>query len=530
MGLADILSSELVSRTVRSQVSENGIRTIETSLDRPTRNDSGNIVDWVFDAGKNLVGFIMGSVGKVFQAFSFSATALFSFFVQVVQFVYNFDWNISDAAIDAQVKTLYNQLAGQLGSFAGTTFGWLACGFGSAAAIFAFNEPLGAYILKEVGEEAFDEIASSLSALISTTFRSVMMVGSYQIYKNVRRVIRDSGKPIVRALFGDKVAEASKSWGKAGAQPWSFAKAVNDAVEAIPNDALENFVEEFLEESADACIEAGYVVAGAIDSYTAQQQLNRNAAAEEVRYVEITPDRSNERERVVLAGNHLQVREQIVQTITQHQVLDNRDIGAFVGEPVEEYLRARVQKLRIHIIMYSVPTPPWRRLADGQEFAKAEITIPDVKRSQMEWEKIKLAIGGSNGYMYGRFRCNVDLDTGRSITAYAESKIEGDQLMTRLLTLTEGNYVNWKNTEEEKKANKPNKKKEDKPNVRVYPAYMTVLNQALVSPAAQGHPTLSGKYRKTEVKIPLWYDTKPDNFDELITELFRTPGADITTP
>jgi hypothetical protein len=61
-----------------------------------------------------------------------------------------------------------------------------------------------------------------------------------------------------------------------------------------------NFTEEALEEGSEACIEAGFAVAGGIDAWLAQQAMQRNSLLGSDRTVEITPDRSAPDERIIL--------------------------------------------------------------------------------------------------------------------------------------------------------------------------------------------------------------------------------------
>lgn len=115
------------------------------------------------------MGFLVANVGKFI---SFSLTGLWSLFVSTSQFIWNFNWNMTDTEIDQQIQQRWNALSGMLGGTLGNSAGYLACGILPGATIFAFNEPLGAYVLKNVGEEMAEEFMSNLAGLVRYCFMS----------------------------------------------------------------------------------------------------------------------------------------------------------------------------------------------------------------------------------------------------------------------------------------------------------------------------------------------------------------------
>jgi hypothetical protein len=113
-------------------------------------------------------------ISGIVSLISFSFTKLWSWIVSGVQFIYNFDWNISDTAIDKQIEGLWNSFGGILGGAVGRTIGWIGCGLVPAATVFSFNQSMGAYLLKEVGEQAIDEMLDAASEVINAGFRWVL--------------------------------------------------------------------------------------------------------------------------------------------------------------------------------------------------------------------------------------------------------------------------------------------------------------------------------------------------------------------
>jgi hypothetical protein len=109
-----------------------------------------------------------------------------------------------------------------------------------------------------------------------------------------------------------------KAWGEKDSKPWSFALATEEFVEKIPNTFIRNFVEEFLEESWEGCVEAGYVVANSIDSYLAAEKFKQSTMPilGDTKILEITPNRAFPEDKIILAGPKETLKSTLVQTLT----------------------------------------------------------------------------------------------------------------------------------------------------------------------------------------------------------------------
>ena len=64
-------------------------------------------------------------------------------------------------------------------------------------------------------------------------------------------------------------------------------------------------------------------------------------------------------ERIVLKGKAEMLKPIITQILALHQLIENRNIGEFVGDTLEEHVRPRPQPLKIKILFYSVSSPPF---------------------------------------------------------------------------------------------------------------------------------------------------------------------------
>jgi hypothetical protein len=494
---------DLGSRKFReSSTGGNLIRTWSASA-TSTNRGSGGLLETIFNGALRFCNFLISSIASLV---SFSFTKLWSWIVSGVQFIYSFDWNISDTAIDKQIEGLWNYCGGILGGAAGKAIGWIGCGLVPAATVFSFNQSLGAYLLKEVGEQALDEMLDAASSVINAGFRLGAQATFLWLYKDVRRALKDPSNPFGAALrnfIGDKKVD---DWGTG--ESWTIAKAVEKKVESIPSQFWRNFTEEALEEGSEACIEAGFAVAGDVDAWLAQQAMQRNSVLGSDRTVEIVPDRSAPGERIILSGPEAVLRPTIVNVMAMHQMLGSRDVGVLInGTPVDETITPGVQERRLVVEFREKTAPPWI-MQDGKRARKRQITVFDIKRG-LSWEEVKLA---AKQYTSGQRLVNARLDNGHQMQCYASTEDEGLQKIKELLKLStaellpngvrDSGYVN------------PTARRRELPYL-VYPA-KAVLVWKKRSPNLDGREDVNGHlWTEERIEFDLWPETEPIGIEPL---------------
>ncbi len=522
--------SQLSSRVVRNNVLANsplpGTRIIrgnqqtqgglKTRLKEFLVSGFGSIIKF----GGWLIKTTIGLIG-------FSFSSLWSIIVQATSFIYNFNWNISDQQIDQQFEQSKRLISGLAGGTIGNALGFLACGIAPSAAILAVNEPLGYYLLKEVGEEALDEFVANLRILLIISFRVSATNFFYNAFKNARRAIKKyvadnkgNRKKYINSFYGNKFVNAIEGWGEENSKPWSFRLAVEERIESISNPLTQEFVEEAYDEFLDACVEAGYVVANTLDSWVLQQQQANSAREDDANLIEVLPDRDAPEERLIFNGNDRQIRTQIINSLNNFQLIDNRDVGQIIGEPLLDSVKKPPVSLNLRILLRSSPKPPWKN-QDGSLAKRALITIPNVKKSKVDWSFIKRSLGGTNGYIWGRFIVIARLDDGNMIKLFAGSESEGKRILNLLTELTEGNVTTINITEETREGVRLQHPGLYKESTRVYPATLTIINQNKILRINEGRETTRGIYKRRQYLIPLYTETKPDNFDLITQELIK---------
>lgn len=515
--LPKTLMSSLPIRTITTAGADiPGIRSIGgIDITAPGKPGGGikktllNLVGWIFPPA----GWLAGGI----------ATFVAGLVVQSINFVMNFNWNATDAELDAITRQNIARLGGLVGGTLGNAFGWILCGVVPGLVIHKFNPLLGLKVLKDVGQEGLEELADNLALLVRSVLATATTWTVIQAYKGWRRLAKGWAKndPILKSLIKlvPGLGKNIEKWGEKGSKPWTFAGARDELIEKLPDGWMENSIEELVEETWEACVEALYVVAADVDQWMLEQQIEKEFKNGPEEVVEITPNRENEEEKIVLAGPQELIRPVIVQTMTSHQLIENRDVGLWVGQPVREAMKSTPISIQLRIIMSSKQKSVFKA-------KRVQITIPNVARGRLDWLDIKQRLGGINGYMWGRYKAKAQLSGGHSLSIWAATDSEAVDRVTMLATLSNEEILGVTVTEEKREASRRRFEALRKQPTRIYPWAMTIINQQKVLNEESGRAQLSGVYQRREKSlIPLHTATRPDNYSELITDLFRIPGA-----
>ncbi len=232
-------------------------------------------------------------------------------------------------------------------------------------------------------------------------------------------------------------------------------------------------------------------------------------------------------ERIILKGRSETLKPIITQILAIYQLIENRDIGEFCGSPLDEAVKSKPQALKIKLLYYSVPAPPWKPPTPTTRFIRGNYHVPFISRSKVDWSLIKAAAGGDNGYMWGHWRATANIEKDGALAQmqiHGSSKSEAVQRLKALAALSEGRIASLGCTEEEKEGDRLTNPSLYKEMTRVYPAYFTIIHQEKVF-TESSRSTLRGKYKQTKFRIPLWTDTKPKDADEIIREALRVRGS-----
>jgi hypothetical protein len=303
--------------------------------------------------------------------------------------------------------------------------------------------------------------------------------------------------------MGDKKID---NWGTG--ESWTIAKAVEKKIESIPNVFWRNLTQEALEEGSQACIEAGFAVAGGIDAWLAQQAMQRNSLLGSDRTVEITPDRSAPDERIILSGSEAVLRPTIVNVLATHQMLGNRDVGVLInGTPVDDTITPGVQERRLVVEFREKTAPPWV-MPSGKKARRRQITVFSVKRG-LTWEEVKLA---AKQYTSGQRLVNAQLTDGHQMQCYGSTENEGLQKIKELLKLSTAELL--PNGVRDSGYLDPTARRRELPYL-VYPS-KAVLVWKKRSSDLEGREDTGGQlWTEQRIEFDLWPETEPVGIEPL---------------
>lgn len=238
-------------------------------------------------------------------------------------------------------------------------------------------------------------------------------------------------------------------------------------------------------------------------------------------------------EKFIVNTKQSNAKELLTEIIAIRKLIENRDVGDIVAQSVYDFVRATPHTIRLTVTYYSKKEPPFK----AREVRKAIYNIPDLTRVNADWTKIKTAMGNANGYLWGRFRATANLNNGRQCAIYggSEAEAEAEGRLRALLKLSSAKILTLSVTEEKKEGLRDKDKILYKPNIRMYPAYFSILssnkiinesNKEITLSFGTKNDNLSGTFkRKKTVKIPLWTEKEPSYVKSFIAEMLRDRGA-----
>lgn len=233
-------------------------------------------------------------------------------------------------------------------------------------------------------------------------------------------------------------------------------------------------------------------------------------------------------EQIVLSGSEESLKPIITLLIGIRQLIENRDIGDFVGSPLHDKVQAEPQTVKVTVFFHPNKTPPFNYPKGGHQL-KPYCNIPDVDLRRLTWSNIKAASGGDKGYNWGRFLATANLSNRRQMQIYAGSPKEAETRLKAFAELSKASILTLSVTEEKKEGRRATNKSLFKKTTRVFPTYFCVVNNEKIlletereSLQKRVKGKLAGDFkRQTTQKIPLWVAKEPPNAKALIKEALR---------
>ena len=387
---------------------------------------SGSWWDSLFNLAQN---FIVNAAGMIANMLRFSATQVVEWVLEAATFVYEFNWDVSDEQIEAQIKQLYVSFELRVVEILGRNLGSLvAVGIGGGLAFYV-NPMLAKLLLAQVADEIFQELIGDMSGLLILLGKSLVTAGFLQTYKTARSFIKHAYRnPQIKAIaksigISD---EAINSWGDSQVEDWSFSNKVEESIESLGNQRLQNLIEGFLTEADSGFRDTAMYMASAWDAMQFREQP-------EPQTLVYHPNRSSP-EQFYVHGDSAAIANQVMTINTVSTALQNRDVGAMT---VTDDDRPVITNNGITIRFFFLNTLelPYGK-ANRDSFAKAELIVPNVMKSKITWDKL-VELFRPHAFTDGDWKGVMDLENGRQLVSRGNSENECRQLLTKFLQLTE---------------------------------------------------------------------------------------------
>lgn len=505
MGLT-LSSAQLPGISARNSIGE---YVIDAASFVEEETSEEGVISRIWDITKGLAGFIWKgalSLLKLIGAIDFRR--VWGWLVNTQQFIWNFDFGATDVALSQQINQYWAGVVGQVGGLVGQSLGWLLCGALPGVVITKINKAAGLTILREVGEEALDELSAALYGLTNTLVNATVRSLFVKAYAGIRRWLRQPGNP-----FYELLPESLRQAWREG-KSWRISTQIEERIEAIPNQGWENFTEETLEEFGDACIEAGYVVAGGLDAYVSEQ---RRGTIENV--VEVTPNREYPEDKFILAGPEDEIRTTLPLMIANHQMMDQKDVGV-ISTIETSQLFTQAMPLQLYVKI------EWRS-DRGNQGPRPCYQVSSVKRSKVgDYEFIRQIAGGNSGYLWGRFKAVASMSDSHFITCYGGTESVAETRCLALATLSDAEVQLIQVTEEKRAAKRLTTPGLQKESTQVYPHRIIIINREyFAQPRPNSRASKRGYYVPVEAALSIRSATKPLDWDETVGRILRGPSA-----
>lgn len=248
-------------------------------------------------------------------------------------------------------------------------------------------------------------------------------------------------------------------------------------------------------------------------------------------YVEFWPDRKKEDESYLLIGSMTLVIQQIQQIWHFKQLTEG--LGQWLGYPPTEWLRRRPnQGLTVEIVLANYPNPPFYKSTERKDFKAAQISIPFFQKPNLNYDIIRAACGGNGGLTWGKHRAIAwvadDLDLYPKnkkgmpqMSACGSSYEAAKSNLKRFITLAGVKIASMSHNEIDKSEGVDKTPSLQGDTYKMYPVHMFIMNSRLLTfdNPTEAKKTRLGKLDTKKNKLPLWYQKKPEHWDERVNEL-----------
>jgi hypothetical protein len=373
-------------------------------------------------AGKifsKLARFAGYAFGGILRFFPLDFSSLWDIFVEGYFALKYFDWNQTDKELEKEIENNNRAIATAAASTLGTALGW---GVVRLANFFS------GWLPGRKGAAAATAQGIKIPVLSARIGLALAEEGNEEVTMQVRRFLQQSAYSVAGNMFIKSVLAARKNewFGMESITKerdnGSISEKIDKKIETLPK-FWQRPAEAAIDAFEDAIIEAGYVISFTIDDHVAAMQYAQKLSGEE-RTIDIKPNEKSE-EILSFSGTSEEVKQAVAIALPLHKAIEDRDIGQFVGEPLESYVSPEPLTRSLRLIFYSKPEFPFSRNNDGTRTKEATIKIPDAKAG-LNFQELK---AGIPKFQRGNIYVHCKMSNGRAMSIWAVSKQEGKKVL-----------------------------------------------------------------------------------------------------
>lgn len=459
-----------------------GLRSRVINTQIMARYQAGKVVK----SGKGILSKIAQLGGflfsKIVTFFNLSFDRLWDVLVDAYFTLKTFDWNATDAELQKQIERNNQAIVSAAAEGIGTAIGW--------GTVRLANFFVGRFLPGRRGQQLQAIEGIKVPVVSARVGLALAEEGNEEMEYQFRRFIGTASRSMVSNAFINWVLTARRNewFGMSKiTEPkpnGSIATKIDEQIEKLP-EFWRKPVESFIDGFEDAIVEAGYVVAFSIDDHIAAQRWMRKDQGP-YRTIEVKPHKDSE-EVITFRGSQEDVIDSIRTVLPVHQIVDDRDIGQFMGEPPNEVISAKPQLRTLNLMFYSRPAPPYKK-QNKWIATRRTISVPDA-RPGLSAKDIRAIVPK---YQSGKYYVHCKMDTGRQMQGWFASPSEGREVLTQLAKLSTADILP---TTFRSSTGEGDQTKSD----RMYPGYA-----ALLYPRRKNQKQ-TGALGKAE-RIPIWTD------------------------
>jgi hypothetical protein len=406
---------------------------------------------------------------------------------------YLFDWNQTDAEIQAQMKA--NELAMITSAGRLAADGLIRFTAMGATKLAKHRYPrIDPTALAMMEEENQEELVSGI--------RSFLIASRSSIMSNVALATFMSGRSM---MFG---AQTKKT------ESFIISDKIEKIAESQKNPEIKAFLTGFVDQAEDAIFDLAFLVTNTV---TATYEMNKLAAKQgngPARLVQLTPDKDDPSTKVMLYGPQDQVMTAITEVVTQQAVLENKDVGQIVQVGIDTALKAARNERQITAYFFSGVNGA-TRLPDGKRAIRRSMKISNLKLST-DWDKLKAILTPFDG---GNYKVVAHLDDGHQLQGFFNTEAEGRSYLTAVSTLCNGEIKKWTTIE----PNSEVKFRIPAGRFSVSTATIRIAKQTADETKKSFIDSTGQMWKVKALKLPLRKSDKPDGID---AEIFNPWAAD----